>query len=281
MAERVKADLILANDPDADRLAVVVRNGDGGLQALSGDEVGVLLGHYLLSHGPKVAKPLVITTIVSSSQLKQIARDLGAYFDETLTGFKWIANRALDRAREEGTTFVFGYEEALGYCVDDVTRDKDGISAALLFADLVVWCRQRGMTALQYLEQIQQKHGLFVSKQRSFTFSGPTGVQTINAIMEGFRGLSLDRIGAAKVLATKDYLKGQDHVPRSNVLAYELSGGSRVTLRPSGTEPKVKYYFEHREDVLKNESLASAKERAKRHLLDLEEAALALAKRFQ
>src|SRR5688572_5305565 len=129
LAERVKADLVIANDPDADRLAVMGRDARGALQMLTGNEIGVLLGHYALTQKkPKPVKPLVVTTIVSSVQLGEIARDLGAQYGEVLTGFKWIANHALEReAKDKGVQFVFGYEEALGYTVGTVVRDKDGI----------------------------------------------------------------------------------------------------------------------------------------------------------
>ena len=145
LAKKVNADVVLANDPDADHLAVMAKDAEGRLQMLTGNEVGVLLGHYLLTQKkPKPAKPLVITTIVSSVQLGQIAQALGALYDERLTGFKWIANCALEREAREGATFLFGYEEALGYTVGTVARDKDGIGAALVFCDLAAWCHARG-----------------------------------------------------------------------------------------------------------------------------------------
>ncbi|MET0402713.1 MAG: phospho-sugar mutase, partial [Cystobacter sp.] len=171
-ARRVDADLVLANDPDADRLAVMVRGEDGALRMLTGNEVGVLLGHYVLVQGAAPAgsaPPHVVTTIVSSTQLGDMARELGAAYDEVLTGFKWIANRAVERERAEGTRFVFGYEEALGYCVGPVTRDKDGVGAALVFADMAAWCESRGTTVAGYLEEIQRRFGLYVSAQRNFT----------------------------------------------------------------------------------------------------------------
>ncbi|MDY7228532.1 phospho-sugar mutase [Hyalangium rubrum] len=286
-AERVKADLVLANDPDADRLAVMARDAAGALRMLTGNEVGVLLGHYLLTQGTKRGRPHVATTIVSSVQLGQIAKDLGAAFDEVLTGFKWIANRALERERSEGTQFVFGYEEALGYTPGTVVRDKDGVSAALVFADLAAWCQSRGVTVLGYLEEIQRRHGLFVGAQRNFTFSGPGGAQTISGIMEGFRRAPPAKVGALTVVSLKDYKTGEartgDQVerltlPPSNVIAYELEGGGRVTLRPSGTEPKIKYYFELKETPGAGESLAQARARAEGRLQAFIDAFVTLAR---
>jgi phosphomannomutase len=286
-AEREKAELVLANDPDADRLAVMVRDSQGTLRMLTGNEVGVLLGHYLLTQGTKRARPYAATTIVSSVQLGQIAHDLKAAYDEVLTGFKWIANRALEREQSESVQFLFGYEEALGYTVGTVVRDKDGISAALVFADLTAWCQSRGTTVLGYLEEIQRRHGLFVGAQRNFTFKGAEGAQTISRIMEGFRQAPPERIGAYAVRTLKDYKKREARtdgkvepitLPASNVIAYELEGGGRVTLRPSGTEPKIKYYFELKETLGAGEPVSQARERAEGRLQALMEAFVALAR---
>jgi phosphomannomutase len=286
-AERVRADMVLANDPDADRLAVMVRDTAGPLRMLTGNEVGVLLGHYLLTQGTVRARPHVATTIVSSVQLGQIAQELGAAYDEVLTGFKWIANRALERERAESTQFIFGYEEALGYTVGTVVRDKDGISAALVFADLAAWCESRQTTVLGYLEEIQRRHGLFVGAQRNFTFPGAEGAQTIARIMEGFRRAHPERVGAWAVQGIKDYKTGEARaggkverltLPPSNVIAYELEGGGRVTLRPSGTEPKIKYYFELKETLGPGEPVSQARPRAEERLQALIETFVALAR---
>ncbi|MFZ5468175.1 MAG: phospho-sugar mutase [Myxococcota bacterium] len=278
LAEKVKAPLVLANDPDADRLAVLARDGAGRLRALTGNEVGVLLGHYLLTQKmPRPPKPLVITTIVSSAQLGEIAAELGALYEETLTGFKWIANRALEREAGEGATFVFGYEEALGYTVGTVARDKDGVGAALVFADLAAWAHARGTTVFGYLEEIQRRHGLFVAQQANFTFPGASGQAVIRGIMEGFRVRPPSRIGEMTVREVLDYQAGARGLPPSNVIAYVLDGG-RVTLRPSGTEPKIKYYFELKERLLAQEPLPAAHHRATERLAALEHAFLALAK---
>jgi phosphomannomutase len=286
-AEREKAELVLANDPDADRLAVMAREANGKLRMLTGNEVGVLLGHYLLTQGTKRARAYVATTIVSSVQLGQLAHELNAAYDEVLTGFKWIANRALERERSEDVQFVFGYEEALGYTVGTVVRDKDGISAGLVFADLTAWCQSRGTTVLGYLEEIQRRHGLFVGAQRNFTFKGAEGAQTISLIMEGFRARPPERVGEFAVLNSKDYKKGEARrgdkverltLPSSNVLAYELEGGGRVTLRPSGTEPKIKYYFELKETLGGGEPVTQARARAEGRLQALMDAFVALAR---
>ncbi len=260
LCEKSQASLLLANDPDADRLAAGARDRHGRMRLFSGNELGVLLGAYCLSaRAPGPGKPLVLTTIVSSSQLGAIARDLGAAYAETLTGFKWLENRALELERSEGLTTVFAYEEALGYSVGDVVRDKDGISAALVFADLAGWCRARGVTGWDYLEEIQRAHGLFLSAQKNVTIPGAEGAATIAAIMDGFRADPPPSIGNLAVVETRDYRAGVAGLPKSNVVAYLLEGGSRVTLRPSGTEPKIKYYFELRVALEEGEELSAAK----------------------
>lgn len=281
LAAQVSADLVLANDPDADRLAVMARDATGALRLLSGNEVGVLLGHYLLTQ-THVPSPLVVTTIVSSAQLKAIAQALGASYDETLTGFKWIANRAID-LETQGAHFLMGYEEALGYTVGDVVRDKDGVSGALVVADMAAWCRARGTTLVGYLEEIQRAHGLYVARQLNTTLPGATGAAAIRQVMEAFRARPPVAFGTWAISATNDYQARERccgttvsplELPRSNVLAWELEGGGRVTLRPSGTEPKLKVYFELKEALGPTEALAVARRRGTERLDELETAFL-------
>jgi phosphomannomutase len=285
LAEKSGADLVLANDPDADRLAVMARDAAGALRLLTGNEVGVLLGHFLLTH-TQVPGPLVATTIVSSAQLKAIAEAKGARYEETLTGFKWIGNRALELI-PKGLTFVMGYEEALGYTVGNVARDKDGVGAALVVADMAAWCKARGTTLLGYLEEVQREHGLYVAKQYNATLPGASGLANIRSVMDQFRARPPGRIGEIAVTARCDY-DAQQRVeaggcsrltlPKSNVLAYELEGGGRVTLRPSGTEPKIKFYFELRETLTEGEPMSEARARAGRRLRVLEASFLELAR---
>ena len=275
LAQKEGADLVLANDPDADRLAAMARDALGTLRMLTGNELGVLLGHFLLSQ-PGQVKPLVITTIVSSAQLKAIAAAMGAAYEETLTGFKWIANRALELL-PQGQQFLFGYEEALGYTVGTVARDKDGIGAALVVADMAAWCKARGTTLLGYLEEVQRAHGLFVARQANFTLPGASGAAVISEVMQAFRSNAPIDVGGLKVEAIKDYQRGVGALPRSNVLAYELAGGSRVTVRPSGTEPKIKFYFELKETLAAAEPMNDARARAQTKLEALERSFLQLA----
>ncbi len=285
LAEKVKADIVMANDPDADRLAVMARDEKGALRMLTGNEVGVLLGHFMLTQ-VKTPNPLVVTTIVSSAQLKAIAAAKGARYEETLTGFKWIANKAME-LKPQGINFVMGYEEALGYTVGDVVRDKDGVGTAVVVADMAAWCKSRGTTLLGYLEEVQREHGLFVASQFNATLSGTSGAAIIKSVMEAFRTMPISNIGTLSVEATNDY-QAQTRVqggatsklslPKSNVIAWELEGGSRVTLRPSGTEPKIKVYFEWRETLAAGESMVAARARAMAKLSAMETSFLALAR---
>jgi phosphomannomutase len=185
LATEKHADLVLANDPDADRLCVGVPEG-AGYRVLTGDQVGALLADYLLATTP-ADKRMVATTIVSSQLLSFLAQAAGADYRETLTGFKWIGNAALDYEREHGGRFVMGYEEALGYSVGPLVRDKDGVSAAIIFAELAAWNRARGKSVLDHLDDIYRRVGLFVTEQVSLTKPGSDGLAQIRAAMARFR----------------------------------------------------------------------------------------------
>ncbi len=276
-AREVSADLVLVNDPDADRLAAAARVGAREYRVLTGNEVGVLLGHFLLSERPQGAqRPLVVSTIVSSPQLGVIARELGAEYEETLTGFKWIMSRGLERCAREGLELVFGYEEAIGYAIGSAVRDKDGITAAALLADLGGWCRAQGFGILDYLEGIQRRHGLFLSDQRSMLCSGNGAEEILAAAMERFRARPPTAIAGLAVSEERDYLKGVQGLPAADVLAFVLEDGSRITLRPSGTEPKIKYYFDVRDAVRPGEGFDVAARRGAQRLGALVDGFLAL-----
>ena len=267
------AELILANDPDADRLAVAIPHEASPTKylQLTGNQVGVLLGHHLLVRGPKIQSPLVIASIVSSPQLGAIARALGVRYEETLTGFKWIANRAMDLEREGKARFVFGYEEALGYTVGDVVRDKDGISAALLFAELTASLLAEGRTVHDELEAIAREHGLFVSGQVNVVRKGTEGAQEIRALMDRVRKASPKKLGPFAVTEISDFAAGARGLPKTNMVSFDLEGGSRVIARPSGTEPKAKFYFDVREPMAEGEPLDAAEARARAKMKQVED----------
>jgi len=287
LAKDLRADLVLANDPDVDRLAVAVPDGEGFRQ-LTGNQLGVLLGHYLLTERKPSGRPrVVLASIVSSPLLGRIAADLGVRYGETLTGFKWIANAAMDLERQ-GFEFVFGYEEALGYSVGDVVRDKDGISAALLAAELAAVLRARGLGLLDDLDAIARRWGVFTSSQVNVTRTGASGSAAIREMMEALRASPPGRLAEDEVVAVSDYEAGTRldartgartplTLPRSNVLSFELASGSRVIARPSGTEPKAKFYFDVREDVRPGEPMAGATARAAGRMKRLADAFVSIA----
>jgi phosphomannomutase len=278
LARREGADLILANDPDADRLAAIIRDREGVYRPLTGNQIGTLLAYYVLTENvSRAAELVVITSIVSSSLLRRMAGELGVHYAETLTGFKWIANKAMDLRTAHGWRFAFGFEEALGYTVGELVRDKDGIGAALVFADLAAFCRARGETVLDYLEGIHRRFGLYASAQRSVTLPGSEGVAAIGRIMEAFRGRPPEAIGGSRIVRRADLSTGEEidcatgtrskaDLPPSNVIVYELDGGSRILLRPSGTEPKIKYYFEAVTSIDPEEPFSAASERGQARL---------------
>lgn len=250
-AAEMDADLVLANDPDADRIAVCLKSRDGKrYEMLSGNDVGVLLAADALVHADTQGKQkLVITTIVSSTWLSRIAADLGAAYDEVLTGFKWIANAAMD-AEKEGKAFVAGYEEALGVSVGPLVRDKDGVSAALHVAELAAALRREGKTLWDRLDELSVAHGLSRAAQWSVVLPGSEGQARIAEAMRRLREEPPATLAGAKVVRQVDMAKSpapgfeQSPLPPSDVLVFYDENGTRLTVRPSGTEPKIKMYLE-------------------------------------
>lgn len=250
LASEVGADLIVANDPDADRLAVALPI-DGGWKQLTGNQVGCLIAEDRLENGHKTPDRLVATTIVSSRMLSRIAAYHQASYAETLTGFKWIAHAAIAHDGE----FVMGYEEALGYSVGDLVRDKDGVSAIVAFADLAARQKAGGRTVWDALDDLYRRYGVHFSKQRSVTLPGSEGRAVIDSAMARLREHPPRSLGGQDVVQYTDVLRGTVsnfvsnqttpcRLPASNVLAWTLADGSQVLARPSGTEPKIKFYGE-------------------------------------
>lgn len=242
-ARHCGADLVLANDPDADRLgaAVVARDSDGGeWQALSGDHIGVLLADHLLRHtaGPD---RMVVTSIVSSTMLSKMAAAEGVHFVETLTGFKWLARSA---DAHPDWRFIFGYEEALGYSVGTLVRDKDGMTAAVVFAELVAALKAEGRSVHDRLDDLERAFGAHVTKQWSSVLAGADGPARIQGIVDRLRSAPPTELDGIKVTEAVDLLRGSDHLPPTEGVVLHLGAQARVIVRPSGTEPKVKIYFE-------------------------------------
>ncbi|MEV7969980.1 phospho-sugar mutase [Sphaerisporangium sp. NPDC088356] len=236
LAEKVGADLVIANDPDADRCAVGVPTPDGGFRMLTGDEVGGLLGEYVIDHTSGPAR-LVAASIVSSSLLGKIAMAHGVRHAETLTGFKWIV--------KAGDGLVYGYEEALGYSVGSdqglPVRDKDGIGAALTVAGMAAQAKREGRTLLDLLDDQAGKYGLHATAQLSVRVDD---LSLITDAMERLRSNPPRELGGRAVRSVDDLSTGVDGLPPTDGLRYRLDGDARVVVRPSGTEPKLKCYLE-------------------------------------
>ncbi len=269
LANSVKAQLACANDPDADRFAVAVRKPDGNYQMLTGDQVGTLFGNYLLSK-THAKKQLVGNTIVSSSLLRKVAESYGAKYYQTLTGFKWLTNIAM-REQSEEHQFLFAYEEALGYTIGNTVWDKDGLSALVAFAQLSAELYSQGKTIWEQLEDIYRQHGMYINAQRSIALD-----PNLPPIGEKLRAESPQEIAGRKIFITEDlkhstriYRDGKVeniNLPSSDVLIFHLEGGARVIVRPSGTEPKLKCYYEVVGSFAKDESFADAQERAEEQM---------------
>ena len=252
LAKEHQATLACANDPDADRLAVAVRSEDGNYQMLTGDMLGVLLADYLLEKDHDFT-PIVCTTIVSSSMLASVAKAAGADYYATLTGFKWLANVALDH-EDDNHQFLFAYEEALGYAPGRQVRDKDGLSALLAFAQLTEVLARKGETVQDQLESLYRRHGIFLTGQRSIALqpgATPIGVLLRQQPPEQIAGsavLVIEDLGCGIARHADGSVETLD-IPSSDVLIYHMANKSRVIVRPSGTEPKVKCYYQVTESI--------------------------------
>jgi len=264
-ARRLGADLVVASDPDGDRLAVAVPHPGADWRMLTGDQVGALLGASLLDRTAGQAAPearLVASTVVSSTLLAKIAAAAGVRYAETLTGFKWIA-RAADPV--PGARFVFGYEEALGYAVGDVVRDKDGFGAALAMLRLAEGAKSAGRSVLDVYDDLERAHGVHLTSQLTLRTADQVRV------MSRLRAVPPGVFGGEPVAGLTDLAEGSGAppmtVPRADVLIFRLAGG-RVVLRPSGTEPKIKCYIEIIEPAA-GRSLAAAREAAAARLVPL------------
>lgn len=290
LAEERSVDLVLANDPDADRLAALVRNSDGSWRNLSGNDIGVLLARHLIDHDePGDGSRLVVNTVVSSRLLGRMAKDLGVRYAEALTGFKNIAAAMRRLEDEEGLRGLMGYEEALGYAVSAEVADKDGISAGLMLAEMAAVAKSEGRTLVDVLEAIHRAHGLFVGRSRSLVLEGSDGAKKIAAMMARLRGVEPEALSAAGIAESWDLESGRrmstgpggqawmDGSLRGDVLIFELEGGGRVAVRPSGTEPKLKFYLETEAPWPAEQSHEAARRAAEQQLESVESAVLGLA----
>ncbi len=265
-AEQARADLVLANDPDADRLAVAVpARGGTGFRVLTGDELGVLIADHLISTTTG-ADRLVATTVVSSSMLSALAEFCAVAYVETLTGFKWIARAARLRP---GHRLLFGYEEALGYAVSTAVADKDGLSAAVVVADMAARAKHEGSSLLGRLDALEALVGVHSTAQWSLRLPGSDAMEVVTSLMARWRLAPPSHLAGIQVNEVRDLARGDGDLPASDVLVLRLSGLGRVVLRPSGTEPKLKVYLEATTGPCALEDLPEARRAARARLEEL------------
>ena len=247
LAKKEGADLVIATDPDCDRVGLAVKTKDGEYELLTGNQIGALLVNYVLSNlknkNELPKNSTIIKTIVTSEFGAKVAESYGVDCLNVLTGFKFIGDKIKVFEKTNEKTFIIGYEESYGYLVGTHARDKDGVVASMLISDMAAYYYDKGMSLYEGLIELYDKVGYFKEDMISLTLSGISGLEKIKEIMEYFRNNGLEQIGCLKVIETKDYNEGIDGLPKSNVLKFILEDGSWVAARPSGTEPKLKFYI--------------------------------------
>ena len=254
-AAEVGASVIFATDPDCDRLGVAVKDGGGEWHLLTGNQIGCVLLHYILSSLDKAGKlpkdGAAVKSIVSTSLANRICERYGVAMFDTLTGFKFIGEKIQQFMDAGDHTFLFGFEESYGFLSSTFVRDKDGVNASLLVSEVACACMDAGITLYDRVQEIFAEYGYYIEKVVSTTLPGKDGLARMKEIMSGLRAKPPKEIGGLAVAAIRDYLKGTREsngkteptgLPESDVLYFELEGGNWVCVRPSGTEPKIKLY---------------------------------------
>ncbi len=249
LAEKSGADLMLATDPDADRVGIAIRCPNGSYELVSGNEVGVLLLDYIcqgrIENGTMPKNPVAVKSIVSTPLADAVAKSYGVEMRNVLTGFKWIGDQ-IARLEKDGEVdrFIFGFEESYGYLAGPYVRDKDAIIGSMLICEMAAYYRSIGSSIKEHLEGLYAKFGRYLNKVDSYEFPGLSGMDKMAAIMDSLRQNPPTEIGGYKVTKVTDYKKSEETgLPAANVLIYALDGGATVVVRPSGTEPKIKTYF--------------------------------------
>ena len=249
LAKSSGADLMLATDPDADRVGIAIRCPDGSYELVSGNEVGVLLLDYIcqgrIENGTMPNNPVAVKSIVSTPLADAVAANYGVEMRNVLTGFKWIGDQIAGlEAAGEVERFIFGFEESYGYLAGPYVRDKDAIIGSMLICEMAAYYRSIGSSIKERLEAIYAKYGRYLNKVDSFEFPGLSGMDKMASIMDSLRNNPPKEIGGYAVTKVTDYKKSEETgLPAANVLIYALEGGATVVVRPSGTEPKIKTYF--------------------------------------
>ncbi len=257
--EEVKPDLLLATDPDCDRVGIAVPDADGGYVLFSGNEVGAMLLKYIcqqsIAKGIMPEKPIAVKTIVTTDIIYSIAKEYGVEVLDVLTGFKFIGEQiGLLEEKGEENRYIFGFEESYGYLSGGYVRDKDAVNASMLICEMAAYYRTKGITLLEARENMYKKYGVFYHTLHSFTFEGESGMIKMNDIMSSLRSNPPAEIAGLKVVTFEDYktsvrkdiatgAETELTLPKSNVLAFYLENGNKAIVRPSGTEPKIKTYF--------------------------------------
>lgn len=249
LAKKVDADLILATDPDCDRVGVMVRKADGEYYKLSGNQTGVLLGHYIFSSlknkGLLKKDSFFVDTIVTGRMTEKIASSYGIDTVSTLTGFKYIAQQIKELDDEGGRHFVFGYEESYGYLTGNFVRDKDAVIASMLISEMAAFYKKQGMTLYDAMLKLYEEYGYHREELLSIVLKGKEGALAITNMMDNMRNNPPESVAGMKICEIKDYLtyEGPIMLPRDNVLYFVLEGDNWFAMRPSGTEPKLKIYI--------------------------------------
>lgn len=261
-ARKCNADLLLATDPDCDRVGIAVKNKIGEYELLTGNQTGMLLLDYICSqrikHGRMPADPLMVKTIVTMDMGEQIASHYGLKTINVLTGFKFIGEQ-IGKLEQQGKvdSYVFGFEESYGYLTGSYVRDKDGVGGAYMICEMFSYYMTRGISLLDKLEELYRIYGYCLNTLHSYEFDGSVGFAKMQSIMQVFRG-DIKKIGGKKVVKLLDYAQGLDDLPKSDVLKFLLEGNCSLVVRPSGTEPKLKIYISVSE---KNQKTAEMIER--------------------
>ncbi len=249
------AELLMATDPDSDRFAIEIRDSEGNYIPLNGNQTGYLLVNYVLEGrkdaGTLPSKGAMVKSIVTSTLSTIMAKAYGVEMFETLTGFKNICGK-IPYLHENGYTYLFGYEESVGYAVCEDIRDKDGISAGMLVAEAAAYYRKQGKTLWDVLQEIYAKYGFFAEDEPNIVLEGIPGAQRIQRMMKWFRENIPSEVAGAKVEKVIDYINGYEDIPAQNAIRLFLDNGSWFAIRPSGTEPKIKFYFYSNRDSREN-----------------------------
>ena len=246
-ARKCNADLLLATDPDCDRVGIAVKNRSGEYELLTGNQVGLLLLDYIcqqcVKHGKMPADPVMVKTIVTMDMGELIAKHYGVRTVNVLTGFKFIGEQ-IGKLEKQGKedSYIFGFEESYGYLTGTYVRDKDGVNGAYIICEMFSYYASRGITLMDKLEELYKTYGYCLNTLHSYTFEGSAGFAKMQAIMQEFRS-GIGSFGGKRVVKLLDYAPGIDGLPRSDVLKFLLEDNCSVVVRPSGTEPKLKLYI--------------------------------------